>query len=67
MGNECPACHKSKPSGLAFCPTCYRSLPAPLAKPLWKRFGGGFEEGFERALEYLQGETGQTKAAGGAA
>ncbi|MCK4718529.1 MAG: hypothetical protein KAT70_07655 [Thermoplasmata archaeon] len=46
-------CGKDKKTRTAFCYRCYESLPNDMKKGLWKSFGGGYEEAYDTALEWL--------------
>ena len=54
IGLECPVCNGEKSKGMAFCVSCYRELPIPMQRALWKRFGMGFEEAFQKAFWFLR-------------
>lgn len=48
-------CGGPKKKGHAFCKeNCFRRLPLHLQKPLYRKFGDGFEQAYERALQFLQ-------------
>ena len=49
-------CERSKKPGYSFCFRCYKALPADMQKALWQRMGFGYEEAFEAAAQWLQGE-----------
>lgn len=49
---ECD-CGRDKKRGQAFCPGCYFKLPHDMRSALYLPLCGGFEEAFERAVEYL--------------
>jgi hypothetical protein len=51
--NECQ-CGNYKKSGNSFCYNCYSSLPNDLQKSLYSRFGNGYEEAYEEAIEHLK-------------
>lgn len=52
-GEECQ-CGKYKKSGNSFCYGCYSSLPNNLQRSLYRRFGNGYEEAYEEAIEHLK-------------
>ncbi len=51
--DEC-ACGNYKKPGNSFCYNCYTSLPNDHQKPLYKRFGNGYEEAYEEATKWLK-------------
>ena len=51
-GKRC-LCGGNKKPGMAFCGPCYFLLPKAMKDELWKRFGEGFEEGYEAAARWL--------------
>jgi len=52
MSNECH-CGKGKKPRRSLCYSCYRSLPRDFQHALWSRFGHGYEEAYEAAVEWL--------------
>ncbi len=54
--NRCPACQRPKVANTAFCTRCYFSLPQPVRTKVWRKFGEGFEEAYDKALEMLAGK-----------
>lgn len=46
-------CGKPKKPRMALCYSCYKSLPIDMQRDLWLPFGGGFEEAWDEAIEYL--------------
>lgn len=54
FGTHCHACDGKKPPRNGFCRHCYHRLPERLSKPLWRRFGEGFEGAWRDALDFLR-------------
>lgn len=50
--DECQ-CEKPKKRGMAFCYSCYTQLPNHLKTDLYQRIGNGFEEAYDKALNWL--------------
>lgn len=53
IGTECAGCGKYKPSKMSHCRRCYFKLPKYLRDPLYKPFGGGYEEAFRASVRFL--------------
>lgn len=51
-------CQCGQPKGykMVFCRTCYGKLPPAIQKALYQRIGFGFEQSYDLACEYLDGE-----------
>ena len=54
MAMECCVCHGAKLVRNGFCRACYFRLPKALQKPMWKRFGDGYETAHAAAREWLR-------------
>ena len=50
--DECQ-CEEPKTPPHPFCFDCYSSLPSDFRKALYKPIGNGFEDGYEKTVEYL--------------
>lgn len=46
-------CGKPKKPRMALCYTCYKELPDHMQKDLYKQLGYGFEEAFDKAVQWL--------------
>lgn len=55
MGLECAVCEKKKSKAQSFCSSCYYKLPEGMRKSLYRRFGDGYEEAYEEAIDELGG------------
>ena len=53
MGTDC-RCGASKNSANTFCSKCYYRLPVEMRKGLFQRMGGGYEEAYAVAVEFLE-------------
>lgn len=53
LSEECQ-CGDYKKKGNSFCYNCFSSLPNYVQKGLYRRFGNGYEEIYEEAIEYLK-------------
>lgn len=51
-GKTC-VCGKYKQSRMSHCRSCYFKLPPEMRKALYKRFYEGYQEAFNRSLEFL--------------
>lgn len=49
-------CDRRKKKGMSFCSTCYHRLPQEMKGALYQRSGHGYEEAYEAAVKYLEGE-----------
>lgn len=59
-GQSCPGCLGWKEKRMAFCVGCYSNLPKHMQKALFRRFGSGFEEAHEAALNWLLADRADT-------
>lgn len=51
--NLCPACGGRKRARQSFCRTCFGHLTPTTKAGLYQRFGEGYEDEFDRALDEL--------------
>ena len=49
---ECQ-CGRTKRARTSLCYRCYSSLPKDLQRDLWLRMGDGYEEAYDKAVEWL--------------
>jgi len=49
-------CGRAKRSGQSFCSRCYYSLPESTRKDLYLGWGGGYEEAWDEARDFLRQE-----------
>lgn len=54
MDTVCCVCGVTKAKQNGFCRACYFSLPKAMQRPLWQRFGEGYEFAHQAAREWLQ-------------
>jgi len=52
VSEECQ-CGRTKREGHSLCYRCYSSLPKDLQRDLWLRMGDGYEEAYDKAVEWL--------------
>lgn len=48
------ACERPKKPGRSFCYNCFKALPVELKGDLYLPIGGGYEEAYDAAVEYLE-------------
>jgi len=53
--DEC-LCERPKKPRFSFCYRCYKALPLDQQRALYQAFGGGYEQAFDEACQYLQSE-----------
>jgi len=53
FGKICPSCAGVKRKASALCKACYYALPENLRAALWSRFGWGYEQAFDEAMQFL--------------
>lgn len=51
-------CGHSKKSGHSFCYRCYKSLPPQMQRDMYQRMGDGYEEAYDEAIKWLEGQGG---------
>jgi hypothetical protein len=49
-------CDRRKKKRMSFCATCYHRLPREMKGALYQRAGQGYEEAYDAAVKYLEGE-----------
>ena len=50
-------CGREKQARNTFCNNCYYKLPSEIKKALYKRFGDGYEQAYDAAVQFLNGES----------
>ena len=53
---QCAVCGQRKRKRQSFCARCYFSLPKNMQQDLWNPFGGGYEEAYSAAKDWINEE-----------